>query len=51
MISYEYLFKLKIRPVGSDGEIDHESTAPPMKVGVTGEVIATPFVSVNEPGL
>jgi hypothetical protein len=41
----------KIRPVGSDGEIDHESTAPPMKVGVTGEVIATPFVSVNEPGL
>jgi len=44
------LLDSKVRPVGNDGEIDQELTAPPLAVGVT-EVIATPFVSVNEPGL
>lgn len=40
----------KVRPVGSDGEIDQKLTAPPLAVGVT-DVMATPFVRVNEPGL
>ena len=38
------------RPAGSDGETDHEVIVPPLEVGVT-EVIAVPFVRVNEFGL
>ena len=38
------------RPVGSDGETDHEVTGPPLVVGVT-VVMAVPLVSVNEFGL
>mgnify|MGYP001162477641 CR=1 FL=1 len=38
------------RPVGSDGETDHEVTVPPVVVGVT-VVIAVPLVSVNVFGL
>ena len=37
---------LKFNPDGRDGEIDQETTAPPLDVGVLG-VIALPFVSVN----
>ena len=39
----------KVRPVGSDGEIDHEVTEPPVLVAVA-VVIAVPFVSVKELG-
>ena len=39
----------KVRPVGRDGEIDHEVTEPPVLVAVA-VVIAVPFVSVNELG-
>ena len=38
------------RPVGSDGETDHEVMVPPLTVGVT-VVMAVPFVKVNEVGL
>ena len=38
------------RPVGKDGEIDHETTAPPLEVGVTA-VIAEPLASVKEFGV
>ena len=38
------------RPVGSDGETDHDVTGPPLEDGVTA-VIAVPFVRVNELGL
>ncbi len=38
------------RPVGSDGETDHEVTVPPVVVGVT-VVMAVPLVSVNVFGL
>ena len=44
------LLDSKVRPVGSDGEIDQELTAPPLAVGVAF-VIAVPFVNVNELGL
>jgi hypothetical protein len=37
----------KFRPVGSEGEIDHEVTEPPVLIAVA-VVIAVPFVSVNE---
>lgn len=39
----------KFRPDGTDGEIDHVTTAPPLTVGVV-EVIATSFVSVYDVG-
>ena len=35
-----------MRPFGSDGEIDHEVTVPPLEVGVT-VVIAVPLLRVN----
>ena len=38
------------RPVGREGETDHEVTVPPLLVGVT-VVMAVPLVSVNEFGL
>ena len=38
------------RPVGNDGETDHEVTVPPLTVGVT-VVMAVPLVSVKEVGL
>ena len=34
------------RPVGNDGEIDHEVTAPPRALGVA-VVMAVPFSKVN----
>ena len=34
------------RPLGSDGEIDHEVTVPPLAVGVA-VVMAVPLVNVN----
>ena len=37
---------LKERPLGSDGEIDHEVTAPPLALGVA-VVIAESLVNVN----
>ena len=37
---------LKERPLGSDGEIDHEVTAPPLVLGVA-VVMAESLVSVN----
>ena len=41
---------LNERPLGTDGEIDHELTAPPLAVGVT-VLMAEPLVSVSELGL
>ena len=41
---------LNAKPVGSDGTIDQETTAPPLAVGVL-LVIAESFVKVNELGL
>ena len=41
---------LNDKPVGSDGAIDQETTAPPLAVGVV-LVIAESFVKVNELGL
>ena len=38
---------LNVKPEGSAGEIDHETTAPPPVVGVM-DVIATPFVRIEE---
>ena len=38
------------RPVGREGETDHEVMAPPLTVGVT-VVMAVPLVKVNEFGL
>lgn len=38
------------RPVGKDGEIDHETTAPPPEVGVTA-VMAEPLARVKEFGV
>ena len=38
------------RPDGSDGEIDHETTAPPLEVGVT-VVMVVSFVNVSELGV
>ena len=38
------------KPAGSDGETDHEVTAPPLVVGVT-VVMAVPLVRVNGFGL
>ena len=35
-----------VRPFGSDGEIDHEVTVPPLTDGVA-VVMATPLVRVN----
>ena len=40
----------KESPDGSDGEIDHEVTVPPLDVGVT-VVMVVPFVSVRVLGL
>ena len=40
----------KTRPAGSDGEIDHETTVPPLEVGVT-VVIAESLVSESVLGL
>jgi len=37
---------LKVRPLGSDGEIDHEVTVPPLALGVE-VVMAESFVRVN----
>jgi len=37
---------LKVNPAGTDGEIDQETTAPPVDVGVAF-VMAESFVSVN----
>tara|TARA_B100000003_G_scaffold186241_1_gene181016 strand:+ start:376 stop:552 length:177 start_codon:yes stop_codon:yes gene_type:complete len=37
-------------PDGSDGEIDHETTAPPLEVGVT-VVMVVSFVNVSELGV
>ena len=39
-----------VRPAGSDGETDQETTLPPLEVGVVA-VIAESLVSVNELGL
>ena len=36
---------LKFKPVGSDGVIDHETTVPPLAVGIS-EVIIVPLVNV-----
>ena len=36
-----------LRPAGSDGETDHETTVPPVDVGLR-VVMAVPFVSVTE---
>ena len=41
---------LNVRPLGRDGEIDHELTAPPLAVGVT-VLMAEPLVRVSEIGL
>jgi hypothetical protein len=38
------------RPDGSEGETDHEVTAPPVEVGVA-VVMVVPLVSVSEFGL
>ena len=38
------------RPDGSEGETDHEVTAPPLEVGVT-VVMAVPLVKANVFGL
>lgn len=38
------------RPAGKDGEIDHETTAPPPEVGVTA-VMAEPLARVKEFGV
>ena len=38
------------KPDGSEGETDHEVTAPPVDVGVT-VVMAVPLVRVRELGL
>ena len=38
------------RPVGREGETDHDVMAPPLAVGVT-VVMAVPLVKVNEFGL
>ena len=40
----------KDRPAGKDGEIDQETTAPPLEVGVTA-VMAESFASVKEFGV
>ena len=40
----------KDRPAGKDGEIDQETTAPPLEVGVT-VVMADPLVKVKVFGL
>ena len=40
----------KERPVGSDGEIDHEVTAPPLEVGVTVDMVVS-LVNENELGV
>ena len=40
----------KERPVGSDGEIDHEVTAPPLEVGVTVDMVVS-LVNENEFGV
>ena len=40
---------LNVRPLGSDGAIDHEVMAPPLTVGVT-EVMAVPLVRVKLSG-
>ena len=37
---------LNVKPAGTDGEIDHETTVPPVDVGVA-LVMAESFVSVN----
>ena len=37
------------RPPGSEGEMDHVTTAPPLMVGVT-DVMADPLVKVNVDG-
>ena len=37
---------LKVNPAGTDGEIDQETTAPPVDVGVAF-VMAESFVNVN----
>ena len=37
---------LKLRPAGSDGEIDQEVTVPPLTVGVA-VVMVVPLVNVN----
>ena len=37
---------LNVKPAGTDGEIDHETTVPPVDVGVAF-VMAESFVSVN----
>ena len=41
---------LNVTPAGRLGDIDHETTGPPLALGVT-VVIATPFARVNELGL
>ena len=38
------------KPAGSVGETDHDTTVPPVEVGVTA-VIAESFASVNEFGV
>ena len=40
----------KVRPVGSDGEIDHDVTVPPLDVGVA-VTIAESLVNVRKLGL
>ena len=40
----------KVRPVGSDGEIDQEVTVPPVEDGVRVDM-AEPLVNVSELGL
>ena len=36
-----------LRPAGSDGETDHDTTVPPVDVGLS-VVMAVPLVSVRE---
>ena len=40
----------KDRPAGSDGETDHDVTAPPAEVGVTVDIVVS-FVNVSELGV
>ena len=40
----------KERPEGSDGETDHDVTAPPAEVGVTVDIVVS-FVNVSELGV
>ena len=40
----------KTRPVGNAGDTDQDSTAPPLALGIRGEIVV-PFSKVNGPPL